>query len=74
MTTPALQSAGTDRAPGLCGALLAAWRAITADRLTGYRPERHYMRGPGPKWHARHAPDVALQPGPALGRQCPATS
>jgi hypothetical protein len=18
-----------------------------------YRPERHYMRGPGPKWHAR---------------------
>jgi hypothetical protein len=19
-----------------------------------YRPERHYMRGPGPKWHARH--------------------
>lgn len=21
-----------------------------------YRPELHYMRGPGPKWHARHAP------------------
>jgi hypothetical protein len=21
-----------------------------ADR---YRPERHYMRGPGPKWHAK---------------------
>jgi hypothetical protein len=20
----------------------------------GYRPERHYMRGPGPKWHALH--------------------
>ena len=19
-----------------------------------YRPERHYMRGPGPKWHAKH--------------------
>ncbi len=19
-----------------------------------YRPELHYMRGPGPKWHARH--------------------
>ena len=19
-----------------------------------YRPERHYMRGPGPRWHARH--------------------
>src|SRR5215475_7626958 len=20
-----------------------------------YRPELHYMRGPGPKWHAKHA-------------------
>ncbi|MBR0754488.1 hypothetical protein JQ604_20075 [Bradyrhizobium jicamae] len=20
-----------------------------------YRPERHYMRGPGPKWRAKHA-------------------
>jgi hypothetical protein len=19
-----------------------------------YRPERHYMRGPGPKWQAKH--------------------
>jgi hypothetical protein len=22
---------------------------------SGYRPERHYMRGPGPAWHAKHA-------------------
>ncbi len=21
----------------------------------GYRPERHYMRGPGPKWQAKHS-------------------
>jgi hypothetical protein len=20
-----------------------------------YRPERHYMRGPGPKWHEKHS-------------------
>jgi len=26
-----------------------------AERLCDpYHPERHYMRGPGPKWHARH--------------------
>jgi hypothetical protein len=25
-----------------------------------YRPERHYMRGPGPKWHAKHDPDLAF--------------
>ena len=24
-----------------------------------YRPERHYMRGPGPKWHARHRAAIA---------------
>jgi hypothetical protein len=27
-----------------------AWRAV----LAPYRPERHYMRGPGPKWRAKH--------------------
>jgi hypothetical protein len=21
-----------------------------------YRPERHYMRGPGPAWRAKHLP------------------
>jgi hypothetical protein len=21
-----------------------------------YRPELHYMRGPGPRWHAKHGP------------------
>jgi hypothetical protein len=33
--------------------------AIHCHRLVGltrdpYRPELHYMRGPGPKWHAKH--------------------
>ena len=23
-----------------------------------YRPELHYMRGPGPKWRAKISPDV----------------
>ena len=23
-------------------------------RFTPYRPELHYMRGPGPKWHAKN--------------------
>ncbi len=21
-----------------------------------YEPSKHYMRGPGPKWHAKHRP------------------
>jgi hypothetical protein len=39
--------------PSLAGELLEfgrAWRAL----FDPYRPERHYMRGPGPKWHAKH--------------------
>lgn len=26
-----------------------------------YRPERHYMRGPGPKWYARHRAEGATR-------------
>jgi hypothetical protein len=32
-----------------------AWRAAMADQAGNYRPEAHYMRGPGPKWRAKHA-------------------
>ena len=30
------------------------WREMTRDALRPYRPELHYMRGPGPKWRAKH--------------------
>ena len=30
--------------------MLGLWNVLTA-----YRPERHYMRGPGPKWRRKHA-------------------
>ena len=34
-----------------------------------YRPELYYMRGPGPKWHAKHdRAAVAYQAVPALVR------
>ena len=34
-----------------------------------YRPEIYYMRGPGPKWHAKHdRVPVAYQAVPALVR------
>lgn len=29
------------------------WR-LTASPHKRYRPELHYMRGPGPKWKAKH--------------------
>jgi hypothetical protein len=31
------------------------WRKLTRNLAAGYRPERHYMRGPGPKWHERNS-------------------
>jgi len=29
---------------------------LILDVRDSYRPELHYMRGPGPKWRARHQP------------------
>jgi len=31
-------------------------RNLILDVRDSYRPELHYMRGPGPKWHAKHQP------------------
>jgi len=30
------------------------WHGLLSNRPDGYWPERHYMRGPGPKWHEKH--------------------
>ena len=37
----------------LCTGLASYWRTVLADQ--GYRPELHYMRGPGPKWREAQA-------------------
>ncbi len=29
------------------------WRSLVNGLFDSYRPERHYMRGPGPKWRAK---------------------
>ena len=30
------------------------WHRLVGLARNPYRPELHYMRGPGPKWHAKH--------------------
>lgn len=35
----------------------AFWRAFFARAFDPYRPELHYMRGPGPAWRAKHLLD-----------------
>jgi hypothetical protein len=35
--------------------LVNIWRRLRREIFDSYRPELHYMRGPGPKWHEKHA-------------------
>ena len=37
----------------------AFWQHFFAKAFNPYRPELHYMRGPGPAWRAKH---MALSP------------
>jgi hypothetical protein len=38
----------------------AAWQSLTKALFDDYRPELHYMRGPGPKWREKHdLPEIA---------------
>ena len=34
-------------------------RRLTHDLFDTYRPELHYMRGPGPKWQEKHGQPLA---------------
>jgi hypothetical protein len=34
--------------------VIEACRTLAKDLFDPYRPELHYMRGPGPKWHEKH--------------------
>jgi hypothetical protein len=44
-----------DRKPFAIGTAIAhLWRSLVVDLVDAYQPERHYMRGPGPKWRAKH--------------------
>jgi hypothetical protein len=36
--------------------LASVVRNLVMDVRDSYRPELHYMRGPGPKWRAKHQP------------------
>jgi hypothetical protein len=44
------------RQPSPADSTVALLRQVVRDLFDPYRPELHYMRGPGPKWHAKHAP------------------
>lgn len=61
--------AARHRGPGMATDLADLIRNLGKSLLDPYRPELHYMRGPGPKWHAKHDPaPAALDAVPSLVR------
>jgi hypothetical protein len=40
--------------PALVADVADLFRNLAKALFDFYRPELHYMRGPGPKWHAKH--------------------
>jgi hypothetical protein len=60
MSAPALVSV-LRKATGSLANLLSPFWAGPARK---YRPEDHYMRGPGPKWRAKHFLDGASAAAP----------
>ena len=56
--TSAIHSApAASRAAKPFAEFTAFWRAFFARAFDPYRPELHYMRGPGPAWRAKHMAD-----------------
>ena len=47
---------------------VAAWQALTKALFDHYRPELHYMRGPGPKWREKHEWAAIDGPSPAVAK------
>jgi hypothetical protein len=43
------------KAPSLRRTAVSVWHSLTKDLFDPYRPELYYMRGPGPRWRAKHA-------------------
>jgi hypothetical protein len=43
-----------NKTPLVSAAIGSLWRSLRKDLCDAYRPELHYMRGPGPKWRAKH--------------------
>jgi hypothetical protein len=47
------------------------WRTLRKALFHPYRPELHYMRGPGPKWHEKHDRTHGGRPAMTRTRQQP---
>ncbi|MBI5129191.1 MAG: hypothetical protein HZA66_07095 [Rhodopseudomonas palustris] len=54
-TTSVSSEAAEQRRPsGWIGEVREFWSQFFVQAFSPYRPELHYMRGPGPAWRAKH--------------------
>jgi hypothetical protein len=65
--------ASKSKTPSIGKAVADLWQTVTTDLFGTYRPERHYMRGPGPKWRAKHA-TMTVTSEPDLGGMAKASA
>jgi hypothetical protein len=55
------QAADAVFATASLAAMAEIWLTWKKELFGAYRPERHYMRGPGPKWYAKHAQEDSIR-------------
>jgi hypothetical protein len=51
---PSAAEPGSEEPVRLIEEVRAFWRQFFVAAFSPYRPELHYMRGPGPAWHAKN--------------------
>ena len=54
-------AAGGSGHGGAIAGLKTFWREFVARAFHPYRPELHYMRGPGPAWRAKYGEAAAFR-------------
>ena len=65
MARNAITHSARSRGPGLFTDFANLFHGLLRDLADPYRPELHYMRGPGPRWHAKHddaSQDLRMMP------------
>jgi hypothetical protein len=53
-SSPPSTAQSRDHQPGLIAEIREFWHQFIVAAFHPYRPEQHYMRGPGPAWRAKH--------------------
>jgi hypothetical protein len=59
--TSASLSSPAVKPSGLVAEITRFWREFFTRAFRPYRPELHYMRGPGPAWHAKYGAQASFR-------------